>query len=525
MSSNLYRSAGGAIKFYARGGEGVKEIASRKIGLGKLKLPVWAWALIVLGIILLIMKYSSKINKMEGFGQFIPGGQTGSGFAGTFTLHRSQHSPRNRTVDDQLQLQDMRFDTGDIATGHVDAGFKSEAFADRKASVLDDALKGESFSEVDSVPAGQSVVPIPASGQANPGRFRAGFADFSEGFGNGVVDCGSYGTSQAWNECRLQKKKEGFSDPILNESGTMGFLHILPEDDYVEGGADADKPGHRQQVGFMNPRVMGSSVRPFSQRLVEGYEDSYDILKKQVGAEGYANYNRAADMSGDMPLTALQKKVLMSEGMSSPPNAYSSGLVPSSFQRRNMLSGQPNSKARAVISNYCKHKAKQPCKKDPLCNWSGNDLSCEPARRAYNTCAFPVNPKYRPVDPKTGMKNILASDACIDEKDSNFNKWVETNWVLRYEKPYASMKQSDLYYKQLKDVVYHNPKAWDVKKFDQADTSIKPGAVQAFADARKAPVGVDDTVLEIGKKEGKPMASGKKEGFSVMNTVRDYLGL
>jgi hypothetical protein len=134
------------------------------------------------------------------------------------------------------------------------------------------------------------------------------------------------------------------------------------------------------------------------------------------------------------------------------------------------------------------------------------------------------------------MKRIIPADSCISSKDSNFNKWVETNWVLNYDAPYQSMQSSDMYYKQLQNVVYHNPSSWEVKKPSETKTSMEPGAVDAYQQARRAPVGVDDTKLvaeKAAQKGAAPAGQAKKDKFmdlggslkQASNKVRDFLGL
>lgn len=534
MSSQLYRSVGGSVRFYSQSGAGLdkfKDALNKKVG------PVPVWALAAGGILILVVIIAVVAKKKSGFEGFAhaPGFQTASGFGGTMTLHRSQHSPRNREMDNQFQLQEMGYTTGDIATGEKNEGFAEDT--------LMKSLTGEGYKDVSDVPADQSIVPIPAMGQGLPTPFQAGRADFTDGLGP------DYSTNTNWLQQRL-KKKEQFAD--LSASATrhnelnMGYAFILPEDDYALGGVSADSPGSRQQAGKLNPRTMGQSGRPLPFRVTETFADqpnAFDILSKKVG-EGYADLDvstadlsRGADQRGTLPLTALQASILRKEKMVSgsqtgAPTFYGYAHMPSSYQSRNMLSGQPNAKARDVVTNYCKNKASPACKKDPLCGWNGNSQSCMPARRPANECAFPVNPKYAPVDPKTGMKRIIPADSCISSKDANFNKWVETNWVLNYDAPYQAMQSSDLYYKQLQNVLYHNPSAWEVKKPSDTKTSMEPGAVNAYQQERRGPVGVDDSKL-VSEKIAKKGAAPQKDKFmdvggtlkNAKNKVRDFLGL
>lgn len=540
MSSDMYRSVGGSMRFYSQSGAGLMD---KKISLFGKQIPVvFLIAGGVLALVLLVIIIAVVAKKKSGFEGFThyPGGQTASGFGGTMTLHRSQHSPRNREMDNQFQLQEMNYSTGEVATGAKPEGFAEDP--------LMKSLSGESYKDVADVPADQSIVPIPSMGQGLPTPFQAGRADFTDGLGP------DYSTNTNWLQQRL-KKKDSFAD--VSASATrhnelnMGYAFILPEDDYALGGVSADSPGSRQQVGKLNPRTMGQSGRPLPFRVTETFADqptSFDILQKQVGEKytdldvSLADVSRGANQRGTLPLTALQAAVLRKEKMSSgsatgAPTYYGYAHMPSSYQSRNMLSGQPNAKAREVVSSHCKGKASPACKQDPLCSWNGNSQSCMPSRRPYNECAFPVNPKYAPVDPKTGMKRIIPADSCISSKDSNFNKWVETNWVLNYDAPYQSMQSSDMYYKQLQNVIYHNPSAWEVKKPSETKTSMVPGAVDAYQQERRAPVGVDDSKLVSEKiaAKGAAAASGqaKKDKFmdisgslkDAKNKVRDFLGL
>lgn len=537
MSSQMYRSVGGSMRFYSQSGAGfdeIKDFLMQKVG----PLPLIAWMGIgLLVLVIIIVVVLKRKSSFEGF-EHAPGFQTASGLGGTMTLHRSQHSPRNREMDNQFQLGEMGYTTGQVATGEKNEGFEEDP--------LMKSLTGEGYKDVVDVPVDQSIVPIPAMGQGLPTPFQAGRADFTDGAAP------DYSTNTNWLQQRL-KKKEKFADSMSSATRhnelNIGYAFILPEDDYALGGVSADSPGSRQQVGKLNARTMGQSGRPLPFRVTETFTDqptSFDILKKKVG-EGYvdldvslADVSRGADQKGTLPLTALQAAILRKEKMVSgsqtgAPTFYGYSHMPSSYQSRNMLSGQPNAKAREVVSNYCKNKASPACKNDPLCGWNGNSQSCMPARRPANECAFPVNPKYAPVDPKTGMKRIIPADSCISSKDSNYNKWVETNWVLNYDAPYQAMQSSDLYYKQLQNVLYHNPSAWEVKKPQDTKTSLVPGAVAAYQAERRGPVGVDDTKLaaENVQKKGASKASDKKDKFMDLSDklhdakkrVRKFLGM
>lgn len=524
------------MRFYSHGGADPAELMKKLKDNLPLVIGLGVGLLVVIIIIIVVTRRKSGF---EGFAH-APGFQTASGLGGTMTLHRSQHTPRNREMDNQYQLQEMGYSAGDIATGPNSEGFAQDP--------LLNALEGEGYKDVVDVPADQSIVPIPAMGQGLPTPFQAGRADFTDGLGP------DYSTNTNWLQQRL-KKKEAFADSSASATRhnelNIGYAFILPEDDYSLGGVSADSPGSRQQVGKLNARTMGQSGRPLPFRVTETFDNAqptaFDILKKQVG-EGYtdldvsmADLSRGANQRGTLPLTALQASVLRKEKMVSgsqtgAPTFYGYAHMPASYQSRNMLSGQPNVKAREVLSNHCKNKASPACKKDPICSWNGNSQSCVPARRPYNECAFPVNPKYAPVDPKTGQKRIIPADSCVSAKDSNFNKWVETNWVLNYDKPYQAMQSSDLYYKQLQNVVFHNPKAWDVKAPSNTKTSMVPGAVNAYQQERRAPVGVDDSKLvteKVQKKVESSQSQPKKDNFMELGNklkdakkkVRDYLGL
>lgn len=548
MSSDLYRSFGGSMRFYTQGGAGGQQMMENVRAILFKSLSnnpsspmhhVKVWMLIggVVGLLVLILLIRKMFRK-SSFEGFAPGNQTASGFGGTFTVHRSQHSPRNRTVDNLAMIQDMKYQTGQIASGQPNAAARAVAPAMAGHSGADHfgdlqkVLARDNFAQVKVVPSGQNIVPIPAAGQANPGQFKAGFADFAEHF-----DGQDYTTNQEWLERRLNlKKKSGFANvPNINHNeNNLGFIHVLPEQDYKEGGSSAGLTGSMAQVPYLNNRTMGFSERPNSQRLVEGFgpQTGFDALAAAAkGAKkskfGNVSLQRTKDMRGDLPLTEFQAKVLAKSGMASgtatsPATMYTGAHIPSSFASRNMLSGNPNAAAREVVTNYCSPKKSPQCKSDPLCSWDANSQGCVPAKRPSNECAFPVNPKYNPIDPSTGLKAILPADACIDASHSDFNKWVETNWVLNYEQPYSSMKQSDVYYKDLQNLIYNNPKAWDVSKPKDTPTSIKPGEVAEYDAARRAPVGVDDTKLVTKQKEG--FLDVMDTVNSVTSTVKGWFG-
>lgn len=542
MSSDLYRSFGGSMRLYAHGGAGGQEIMKnlaavlfKPLGkdstpLGKVKVWMLLAAAVALIVLVVIIRKMTK-SKFEGF---IPGNQTASGFGGTFTLHRSQHSPRNRTVDNLAMIQDMNYQTGQLASGQPGAAANAVAHAGADHfGDLHKMLARDNFAQVKVVPKGRNVVPIPGAGQANPGQYKAGFADFAEHF-----DGQDYTTNQEWLERRLNlKKKSGFANvsSINHNESNLGFMHILPEQDYKEGGSSAGATGSMAQQPWLNNRTMGFSERPNSQRLVEGFgpQTGFDALSAAAKKKSkFANVNlaRTKDMRGDLPLTEFQAKVLSKSGMSSgsatyPATMYASGQIPSSFASRNMLSGSPNAAAREVVTGYCSPKQSSVCKTDPLCSWDANSQGCVPAKRPSNECAFPVNPKYQPIDPSTGLKAVLPADACIDASHSDFNKWVETNWVLNYEQPYSSMKPSDVHYQDLQNLVYNNPKSWDVASPQKTGTSIKPGDVAAYNAARQAPVGVDDSKLVVKQKEGfELMDTVNTVTNNVTNTVKGWFG-
>lgn len=531
MSSDLYRSFGGSMRFHAHGGTGGQNLVAFLFkalgapGTTLEKLKVWHLLAVSLGLLVLviiIVVARRRKSKFEGFDGSGTGQQTASGWAGTFTQHRSQHSPRNRSVDNLGQNQEMGFSAGQIASGqHANASQKPEHFGD-----LHKVLNMEHFAQVRNVPANQNIVPIPAAGQANPSQRKAGFADFAEHF-----DGQDYTTNQEWLERRLNKKSnfEGFADRsgnyVKHNENNLGFMHVLPEQDYKEGGVSAGASGSMADQPFLNQRTMGASERPHSQRLVEGFapQTAFDVLGKKLEKFGPSlNLDRPSDSKGSLPMSEFAARVIKSDGMSSgsassAPGLYNSGLLPSSFASRNMLTGNPDKKAREVVSGYCSPMKPPACKKDPLCGWDANSKSCTVAKRPANECAFPVNPKYKPIDPTTGLRMVLPADACVDSSKSNFNKWVETDWVLKYDTPYSSMQSSDLHYKQLQNLVYNNPKTWDISKPQDTPTSFKPGDVDKYVAERQGPVGVDDTKLEVEKK-------GKKENFEnkLLDTIKNW---